>query len=107
MTALRVESRTLSCGAGTFDFGRFDPFAMSSGKDRFLRETDGWCRREPIIADRVDGGHIWGKRTFGSATSSSQTCVEAEHHQMFAPMNSDYFCDGSVATAPFGDRTAL
>jgi hypothetical protein len=37
MTALRVESRPLSCGAGTFAFGRFDPFAMSSGKDRFLR----------------------------------------------------------------------
>jgi hypothetical protein len=35
MTALRVESRPLSCGAGTFDFGRFEPFAMSSGKDGF------------------------------------------------------------------------
>jgi hypothetical protein len=29
--------RPLSCGAGTFAFGRFDPFAISSGKDRFLR----------------------------------------------------------------------
>jgi hypothetical protein len=47
--------------------GRLHPFAAPLGYDRYLREADGWSRREGDIAGLSGGRCGWGQPVIASA----------------------------------------
>jgi hypothetical protein len=53
LSTTTILARLMPCGAPSTPSakGRFDQFAMPSGNDRYLREADGWSRREADIAE--------------------------------------------------------
>jgi hypothetical protein len=57
--------------------GRLDPFGKSSANDRYLREADGWSRREGDIPDRSRERRGWADSA-PTRVSSGRTRVRAK-----------------------------